>query len=196
MKKYFIFTIFFLIGLLILIIPNFGKILNTTTKPIESDLVVCLGGGTIERVKKSLSLMDKGLVKSNKLLLIGESWYNQPYIKKNRPNINIEINETPKNTIQEVVAIKKYMIKNNFKSALIVTDSPHSARVTLLSYLLQVEHDDNIEIHLINSDISWWKETNYYLDKRSRDTAIHETLGILYSILFYNPIVNIFRKEY
>lgn len=188
--------IIFLLIFIVLITFNLGKILNTTQKPILSDIVVCLGGGTINRVKKSLSLIDEYFVKSNKLLLIGESWYNQPYIKKNAPYLDLIVDETPKNTIEEIIAIKKYMIKNDFKSALIVTDPAHSARVNMLFSLLQVKDDDNLKITLINSGVSWWKEEKYYLDKKSRDAVIHETIGILYSILFYNPIINIFRKDH
>jgi uncharacterized SAM-binding protein YcdF (DUF218 family) len=167
------YMIIFLLIFIVFVTFNLGKILNITENPKISDVVVCLGGGTIDRVKKSLSLIDKGFVKSNRLLLIGESWYNQPYLSKNRPNLDLDINEIPKNTAQEIITIKKYMIKNNLKTALIVTDPAHSARVNLLFSLLQVKDDDNLKITLISSNVSWWKEKKYYLDKRSRDATIY-----------------------
>ena len=71
---------------------NLGKWLDVTQKPVNSDLVVCLGGGTIDRVKKSIELFEKGY--ANKFLLLGESWYNQPYIQKNYPNIVVKIDES------------------------------------------------------------------------------------------------------
>jgi uncharacterized SAM-binding protein YcdF (DUF218 family) len=170
------YMIIFLLIFIVLVTFNLGKTLNTTHKPILSDVVVCLGGGTIDRVKKSLSLIDKNFVKSNKLLLIGESWYNQPYIKKNAPYLDLDIDETPKNTAQEIITIKKYMIKSDFKSALIVTDPAHSARVKILSSIISIKNDDDLKFTFISSDVSWCKEEMYYLDKKSRDAVIHETI--------------------
>ena len=67
-----------------------------------------------------------------------------PYIKKNHPDMNVVIDESPKNTKEEVLFIKKYMKDHAYKSALLVTDPPHSRRVSLLTSLVSVEGDERM----------------------------------------------------
>ena len=151
MKKI-IFSFTAMLLLLTFVFLNLGKWIDVTEKPVKSDIIVCLGGGTIERVKKSIELIEQGYARKQLFMLIGESWYNQPYIKKNYPGINIVIDESPKNTKEEVLFIKQYMKKHSYKSALIVTDPPHSGRVKLLTTLVSVESDEKMTFHMINGD--------------------------------------------
>ena len=162
---------------------NLGKWLDVTQKPVKSDLVVCLGGGTVDRVKKSLGLVNQEYAKH--FLLLGESWYNQPYLQKHLPSVPVTVNETPKNTKEEVAFIKKFMLKNGYKSVLIVTDPPHSRRVSLLFALLKEEGDENLCFHLIGSDVDWWDPDVYYQDKHGRNAVIQESMKIIGSYLLY-----------
>ena len=181
-KIVFVFVAFFL--LLIFVFFNLGKWLDVTEKPVKSDIIVCLGGGTIDRVKKSIELFDGGYADKQLFLLIGESWYNQPYIKKNYPGINIVIDEGPKNTKEEVRFIKQYMKKYNYKSALIVTDPPHSGRVKLLTSLVSVENDADMTFFIIDSGVKWWDREHYYDNERARGSVWHESIRILYHSIF------------
>lgn len=175
------FVFVFILLLLALLFLNVGKWLDVTQKPVKSDVVICLGGGTIERVKKSIEMVEEGY--ANKMILLGESWYNQPYIKKNHPDIPVEIDETPKNTEEEVLFLKQYMQKRKYKSALIVTDPPHSARVKLLSSLISVEGDDTMTFRLIGSDVGWWNANEYYKNERARNAVKHEVMGIVCEVM-------------
>jgi hypothetical protein len=165
---------------------NLGEFIDVTQKPIKSDIVVCLGGGTIERVKRSISLLENGY--ANAFILLGESWYNQPYLKKNYPDMKVIIDESPQNTKEEVLFIKKYMVENGYKTVLIVTDPPHSRRVSVLYSVLNVEGDDTLTLRVISSKIGWWKATKYYDDKRSWETVFSESIRIVYSIICYGVI--------
>lgn len=180
MKKI-IFSFTALLLLFSFVFLNLGKWIDVTEEPVKSDIIVCLGGGTIERVKKSIALLEEG--NSEKFLLIGESWYNQPYIKKNYPDIPIVIDESPKNTKEEVRFIKEYMKKYKYKSALIVTDPPHSGRVKLLTSLVSVEGDENMTFHLIASEVKWWDAEEYYKSKRARAAVLHEVMGMVYHLI-------------
>jgi len=173
----------FLIMVLIFSFLNLGKWVDVTKKPIESDIVICLGGGTIDRVKKSVKLIEKGYVSTNKFLMIGESWYNQPYLKKNYPDISVDIDETSKNTKEEVLFIKKYMKKHNYKSALIVTDPPHSRRVKLLTSIL-LDEDNSIMYYMVSSDVKWWNARYYYLNTQARSFVFYESMKIFYHWIF------------
>ena len=100
MQKKFLIAVFFLLFSFSFL--NLGKWLDVTEKPQRSDIIVCLGGGTLERVKKSIELYKNGYAKHREVIILGESWYNQPYLKKNYPNISVSIDESPKNTQEEV----------------------------------------------------------------------------------------------
>jgi hypothetical protein len=124
-------------------------------------------------------------------LLLGESWYNQPYIKKNHPYISIIIEKDPKNTKEEVLFIKKYMKGNGYKSALIVTDPPHSRRVSLLISLVSVEGDETMNFHIIGSDVQWWNSEQYYKNEHARSFVQNESIKILYSLFAYGILEKI-----
>ena len=161
-----------------------GKWVDVTEKPVKSDIVVCLGGGTIDLVKKSIELFEEGYADKQVFLLLGESWYNQPYIKQNYPAMHILIDESPKNTKEEVLFIKKYLKKHGYRSALIVTDPPHSRRVSLLTSLLSVEGDENMIYYMIGSDVQWWDAGQYYMNEHARNSVMHESIKILYHLIF------------
>ncbi|MDQ7047431.1 MAG: YdcF family protein [Sulfurovum sp.] len=163
---------------------NMGKWMDVTEEPIKSDMIVCLGGGTIERVKKSIELLEEGYIEKQIFLLLGESWYNQPYIKKNYPNLPVIIDESPKNTKEEVLYIKQYMQKHGYQSALIVTDPPHSGRVSLLTSLISLKGDEKMTFVMISSDVLWWDAKNYYKSERARSSVMYESVKMLYHFVF------------
>ncbi len=182
MKKIiFVFTTILL--LLSFVFLNLGKWIDVTEKPMKADIIVCLGGGTIDRVKKSIELLEGGYSEKEVFLLIGESWYNQPYIKKNYPDMNIVIDESPKNTKEEVLFIKQYMKKHGYKSALVVTDPPHSGRVKLLTSLIWVEGDENMTFAMIGTEVKWWDAEEYYKSERARGFVMHEVMGMVFHLI-------------
>ena len=89
-KKFFIVLLVVFEGIAFSL-PYLGDMLDVTQTPYPSQLVVCLGGGTIDRVKKSVALIEQGYVSSKKLLLIGESWYNQPFLRQHYPDLDVII---------------------------------------------------------------------------------------------------------
>ena len=184
MKIIFAFVIFLL--LILFAGVNLGKWIDVTEKPVKSDIIVCLGGGTIDRVKKSIALMEEGYANKQVFLLLGESWYNQPYLKKHYPDMSIVIDETPKNTKEEVLFIKKYMKEHGYRSALIMTDPPHSGRVKLLTSLLSIEGDDGMVLCIVGSEVKWWNAEKYYASKNGRSSVLHEVPRIIYSMMLYN----------
>lgn len=177
-------VVFSFIGFLLLLIfvfLNLGKWIDVTEEAVKSDIIVCLGGGTIDRVKKSIGLLEEGYAEKNIFLLLGESWYNQPYIKKNHPGISIVIDESPKNTKEEVLFIKQYMKKHGHESALIVTDPPHSRRVSML--LSSIINDEEIHFRIVGSDVKWWDREKYYDQLRSAKAVLNESMKIVYLCL-------------
>ena len=187
MKKALFYSLLWFV-LLPLAFLNYGKWIDVTAEPIEADIIVCLGGGTVERVKKSIALVEQGYAKNDVFLLLGESWYNQPYIRRNHPAMKVEIEDSPTNTKEEVLFIKKYMLEHGYKNALVVTDPPHSRRVNLLNAILSVKGDDEITFHMIDSDVTWWHKEKYYDHKHSGNNVMTETVKIVYSVVVYGVL--------
>ena len=51
---------------------NYGKYLDVTSKPVVSDIIVCLGGGgNLERMKKAVDLYKNGYSQKNILIVTG-----------------------------------------------------------------------------------------------------------------------------
>ena len=167
---------------------NYGAWIDATEEPIKADIIVCLGGGTVERLNIATKLFDEGYSKSASVILLGESYDTKEYLKKTYPSVPIEQHHKPTNTKEEVLYIKNYMHKQGYKTALVVTDPPHSRRVKVLDSVLSVKGDDEAVLYLVSSKVAWWKEKNYYDDKRSSEAVLSETIRILYSIFCYGIV--------
>jgi uncharacterized SAM-binding protein YcdF (DUF218 family) len=168
------------------IVLNLGRVLDASEEPVKSDIVVCLGGGAAERVDKAVQLYKNGYARRQIFLLIGESSGNQPYIRKHFPDLNILINERPENTREEILAVKTYMKIHGYRSAIIVTDPPHTRRARLLTSLVSVDGDGNMTFHFVGSDAAWWNTAHYYENEKARKEVLHEVGGILYAIFVGN----------
>ncbi|MHC3994920.1 YdcF family protein [Thiomicrolovo sp. ZZH C-3] len=181
MKKW----IFVISALLLLLLTglNLGRFVDVAGQPVKSDIIVCLGGGTVDRVKVSMRLLEEGYSARSVFLLMGESWYNRPYIGKHYPDAHVTIDEGPKNTMEEVVALKKYMQIHGYHSAIIVTDPPHTRRVRVLLSILPGGADDKMTFSLVAPHEKWWDREHYYKNAQARQAVLHEIGGIIYALL-------------
>ena len=182
-----------LLGCIVLVLGvlNLGRFLDVTQEPVKSDIIVCLGGGTVERVKKSMALYEAGYAQKEVFVLLGESWYNQPYIRKNHPNITMLIDESPKNTKEEVLFIKTYMKTHGYQRVLVVTDPPHARRVKLLTSLLSTKGDEAMDFHIVSSDVKWWNAKHYYTNERAIGAVKNESMKIVGSVIAYGCLEKI-----
>ena len=177
-----VFTILFLVVPFVLL--NYGKWIDATEEPVKSDIIICLGGGTHHRTVRSKELLYAGYAKENYILFVGEeARYNTRKIKKSYPKLPTVIDESPKNTVEEIRFIKQYMEKNNHKSALIVTDPTHSRRVKLLCSLIPLG-DVTQKFHIVSSEVEWWSVECYWCNKRSWKLVKSESIRILYTLIF------------
>lgn len=167
---------------------NYGTWIDATSKPLKSDIIVCLGGGTVERLDRCVELFRKGFSKSESVMLLGESYDTKEHLETTYPHTPIVQHHAPKNTKEEVLYLKKYMLKHGYKNALLVTDPSHSRRVLLLDFVLSVDGDAALTLAVVSSKVTWWKAKRYYDDKRSGETVFSETVRILYSILCYGVV--------
>ena len=177
-----VFAILFLVAPFVLL--NYGKWIDATEEPVESDIIICLGGGTHHRTIRSKELLYAGYAKENYILFVGEdAKYNTRNIKKRYPKLPTVIDESPKNTVEEIRFIKQYMEKHHYKSALIVTDPTHSRRVRLLCALISSGNVTQ-KFHIVSSEVEWWNAECYWCNKRSRKLVNSESIRILYTLIF------------
>lgn len=178
--------------LMLVVFLGLGRWIDITQAPVKSDIVFCLGGGTYKRVDSAIELLNNGYVGSKKLSMLGESWYNLPFIRKHYPGVDTEVYAAPKNTRDEIRFIKTYMNKHHFKSALIVTDPPHSLRVKVLLSIIDRDLNGKMEFYIVGSGVKWWDREHYYRNETARKYAMIEVLKIPYNL--YKIYINEFGK--
>lgn len=183
--------------LLLLFTFNLGNFLDITRKPKISDIIVCLGGGYGGRVKKSIDLYSKSYSKENLILLTGDNRNTKEkklnledrrfelLSKNNIPEDDIILNNKLTSTRNEIIYIKKFMIENNYESAIIVSDKPHARRIQLLINILKVENDKKLQFNIVGTDVKWWNSNNYYMTKIGLTYALNEFLKVIYTYIAY-----------
>ncbi len=127
-------------------IMNLGRFLNITQEPEPSDVVACLSGCNKYRMAKMVELYRQGYVKRGIIILtspepLDEETQSNAYCAKNitllcKEHIvakSILCTDQISNTMQELLAVKKYLLGHHFSSALIVTDPPITRRAGFLA---------------------------------------------------------------
>lgn len=113
---------------------------DKTSKPVESEFIYCLGGGNdYSRINRAKEIFDKNYSSKNLLIYTGSD-YTSRNIYPSKSSFKIETYKNLKNTFEEISFLKEYMLKNNFKNVIIITDKYHSLRVDLFAkYILNFE---------------------------------------------------------
>ena len=192
MKKMLFGFIIFLLFLFFIFL-NLGKWMDVTEKPVKADIIVCLGGGDHHRINRSLELYRDGYAKKGLLLLTGDDVtparkrrgykdFRVRLLKEKYSEIQYAHFPDLTSTREEVKYIKNYMKDHAYKSALIVTDPPHSGRYSLLNILIRVEGDENMTFHMVSSGVKWWDRKHYYKNKFARKYTIRQFIKIPYNI--------------
>ncbi len=192
MKLKIIFIVLFLFAILFFL---FAKKIDVTQIPQKADLIVCLGGGYIERLNKTVELYQEGF--ADKIMFTGSGiglldssdkigfWKIPFFEKKGISSKDITFLENMQNTYTEIKTIKEYMLKHNYTIVLIVSDPPHSKRIQYLINLFQYQ-ENKLETKIIGSDVLWWNESKYIDSLQSFWEAVKEMIALAYYHLRYN----------
>ena len=197
------FLLFLAFGvLLILLIYGFnaGKILDISQKPQKVDVIVVLGGDwTGYRVRKALTLYKNHYSRKKRIIVNG---CQQIFLREKRkvyrteisylvghgiPRENIDTANISGNTMDEIQWIKKYMLNNGYHSLIIITDPPHTRRVSMLTKIADYG-ENGIKVILIGADVPWWNRTRYYEDVQALRYMVFETIKIPFNYLAYEII--------
>lgn len=185
-----------ILGILLILYFNLGKFVDISATPIKSDIIVSLGGDEGCRIRKSVQLYQDGFSKSHKLIYTGNDAINKKfsqsgsrydYFKLHGVTNIIHINGAV-NTMEELFYIKKYMLKNNYHSVLIVSHPFHSRRIIALANYIANYEKDGLHINVVSCNPKNWDKLHYYQNKREIISAISETVKLVYNMIKYSPL--------
>lgn len=195
MKIMLIILMLFALGLLFFL--NLGNFLDTTEEPIKSDIIICFGGGENERIAKAIELYKSSYSTKDILILTGDNRNREErksnsidnrfkYLRDNNiDNINIIHERNTRSTKGDIIYTKEYMISNNYKSAIIVSDPYHSRRIQYLAGALSVNHDSDLSFNVVGAKLEWLNSKTFYLTKKGQFTIINEFIKLLGSYIAY-----------
>lgn len=184
--------------LFIIIFFNVGKFLDISTETIQkSNLLVSLGGDNGNRIKKTLELYNEGFSTSGKLIITGIDnfdsnmkineldWRADYLIKKGLKKENIIFNTQAKNTLEEILFIRNYMKKHQYKDLIIVSDSPHSRRIDFFANTIYKYKENGINLSIVASNNNWWNKEYYYSNPEAIIFSINEIIKLTYYYINY-----------
>ena len=164
-----------------------GIFLDVTQKPKKSDIIFCLGGSNIGRIITSIKLLENNYSTKNELIYIGKKTKKLLRLKKQK---NIDINKfniiyekSPKNTMEEMIFLEKYMMSKHYQSVLIVTDPFHSRRVDFL--IKQFAKKLKGKYIIVSSNPPWWNKYYYFLNLKALGLSLCEIVKIVYNYIKY-----------
>jgi uncharacterized SAM-binding protein YcdF (DUF218 family) len=201
MKKIFLVILF--LSLFSYSYLNLGKWLDITNNPVESDIIVCLGGGDYHRIDKAISLYRAGYSIKHLIVLTGDdvtperkrAGYKDFRVRMlDKKYAAIPYVHFPglSSTREEALFIKHYMHARGYRSALIVTDPPHSRRVKILLSILDRDLNSEMKFLIVGSGVRWWDGEHYYRNGTARYHAMIELMKIPYNL--YKIYINELEK--
>jgi len=178
----------------ILFVFFMGKKLDVTQEPTKADIIICLGGGYVERLDKGIELYKERL--ASKIIFTGNftvalnskdklGFWKINYFKEHGVLGNdVSFLENTQDTHEEIKSIKKYMLKHHYKKVLIVSDPAHSKRINYLINFFQYTKN-GLSAKVISSDVAWWTTSAYCNTFLSMKESIYEILGNIYYYIKY-----------
>jgi len=196
LKRYGFITIL-LFGIFIILLMNLGRFFDITEEPKKADIIVYLGGGGPERIKKALELYKKGYSKTDKLIFTGSpslyidkkkkiGAYKKIYFTEHGiPEHNLVHIKSTHNTMKEVLFVKNYMLQYDLKSVMFVSDPPHSRRIMFLANLVADYSGDHLSCFVVGSNAIWWSKEYYFLNRKGIVFVLTESIKSGYNFIAY-----------
>lgn len=198
-RKYFFITVL-LSGIFIILLMNLGRFFDITVEPKKADIIVFLGGGSSERLSKSLELYKLGYSKTNKIIYTGclkgrvpekgfHRFDKKKYLKDHGVSEeNIIYAEDTGNTMKEVLFVKNYMLEHHYKSVIFISDHYHSRRIMFLAKVVNNYDDANLSCIVVGSDAKWWDRIHYYKNKKAKRAVISEISKLVHNTIAYGVL--------
>ncbi len=104
------------------------------------------------------------------------------------PEKNIIHAKNTSDTMQEVVFVKNYMLKHQYKSVIFVSNFTHSRRIMYLAKSVNNYDDANLSCIVVGSDIEYWDRNYYYKDKRARKDIVISMSKLVHNFIKYGVL--------
>ncbi len=181
---------------------SLGYFVDTSEKPVPSDLIVSLGGGDGERIKEAVRLWKEGYSATGKLLYTGRDIVNpalKPPLRFSKEAF-LEANGIDRrhriyvprgvivNTAEELFFIKAYILQHGYRSVLVVSSPTHTRRIKTLAKWIARYDDANIALHVTSYPDPKWHPATWFLDKERRNEVFLEIEKLIYNLLKYSPL--------
>ncbi len=158
---------------------NLGNFLDVTAEPVKSDVIFCLGGLGTDRVSTAIDLLENGYSSYNKLYYSG----NKNSLINNVKDLNITYISYLGNTMGEILYIDNLVEKEKYSSVIIITDPPHSRRVSFM--INQFSKNLKGKYIVVSSNPKWWHSEFYFLNYKAVIFSIKEIGKLFYNYLKY-----------
>lgn len=99
---------------------------------------------------------------------------------------SIILDESAKNTWEEILLVRKVLLSIQGNSVIIVTDPPHIRRVSWVCQKILGSVD--IDFFLLPTRPAWWNADNWLMNQTSRRFVFKEYLKLAYYKLRYIPV--------
>ena len=156
----------------------------------KTDFIVLLAGGDSEdRLKKSLEYYKKNVPLSKIIIYTGGDF---TYLKTNPSNSrrayfenngidnsNIIHFKNVNNTMEEIILIKEFMLKNNFKKVTIISDDYHAMRISFFANYVQQYKKYDL---LLNIECSDYSQNQFF---KNIAYKIFESIKLYYNLIKY-----------
>ena len=169
---------------------SLGFVLDATKLVDKKEVLFGLANERSERFTRSIELHKqeystnpKFYYASNKGVFNWTINHDERYVRYKSFQDEIILIENVKNTMEEVLAIEKVMLENNYASAIIVTDPPHSRRVQIFIELFTKELKKDYII--VSSDPTWWDKAFYFTNWYALKFVMFEFVKIPYNLIKY-----------
>lgn len=158
-------------------------------RPEKVDVIICLGGGTGERLQKTIELYKKGYAPRVVLTVSGIrdpefrafaiDLKRQFLIHKGIPPGSIVSEFESTGTYSEAKNIENFMTSNNLHSAIVVSDAHHMRRVSYVFKKVFDKGNDNMKVLFVPSDKKW-PEGPWWTNEESLVFVFNEVLKLGY----------------
>jgi uncharacterized SAM-binding protein YcdF (DUF218 family) len=167
--------------------------LDVTQKNISkpADIIVSLGGGDGDRVKKAWALQQDSYASTDKIIITGypddisNTIHLDPreiYLEKHKEIRYIPIpTRKAENTWEEALFIKQYMLKHAYDEVIIVTHPLHSRRVKMSLDKVAEFEEHGLDYSIVSSEEKKIDRIHAFLtDPRFRNYALSEIYKCIY----------------
>ncbi|MBA4420148.1 MAG: hypothetical protein C0391_03280 [Anaerolinea sp.] len=187
-------------GLILVIIIFFVAILFTVAghflvyrDPLKkADVIVILSGGGIERLTYGAQLVDDGIAKRIILTETGETAPDSTELES-KANLDLLANKydilktrinvprgTVSSTYEEAKVVLALMQKRDWESLVIVTDSFHSRRTSMIFNRIFSGSGIRLSVQPVDVPDYWYHPWYWWKDAKSRQATLLEYLKIIY----------------